>query len=331
MSSPLTGWPLLIQKAKDLAAQRSGVAPDIYATGFNKLVQSVINLKSQRNLPYLRGDQRVSSSGNYMPLDNQYVDNGAISLASAGVIMRGSAAPTLNSFGFAFTATTTQATIYWDGTNGSQVIVQKRADRSRQTIPPGNITITGLSSNTRYYLLPFWPPANACQIGWVPGTVGTPQICFTVTTDTDALIAQGFQEREPLSSGYMYFDTPVSGSGGGGGGGGGCVMTGTDIETLGDSPYSTHLHRQTDWWRIQAGPYSLNCTPNHPLYTSMGIRTEASKIRLGDHLTHRDGDLEVTLSEGFKKSCTKIEVLMEKVHLFYANGFLSHNNKMANP
>lgn len=297
----------------------------IYVMG-NKSV-SPVQLRNQRNLPYLRGDLEVPTSGSYSPLANQYVQDGQISLLSAGIVMRGSAAPTLNSFGFAYTATTTQATIYWDGTNGSQVIVQKRNDRSRQTIPPGSITITGLSAATRYYLLPFWPPANACQIGWVPGTVGSPQICFTVITDSNAVIAQNFQEREPLSSGYMYFDTPASGTGGGGGGGGACVMTGTDIETLGDEPYSTHLHRQSQWWRVQSGPYSLFCTPNHPLYDAMGNRIQARDVKVGSLLTHRDGDMKIEVSEGFVKSCTKIEVVMRKVHLFYANGFLSHNQK----
>lgn len=325
-----TGWQGLIERAKSQATNPNAV--DIYSSGFNRMIQSVQGLKTQRNLPYLRGDTQVPSSGNFAPLDKSFVDNGTISLLSTGVIMRGSTAPTLNSFGFAYTATDSQATVYWDGTNASQVIVQKRNDRSRQVIPPGNITITGLSPSTTYYLLPFWPPANACQIGWVPGTVGSPQICFTVTTDGDALIAQQFQEREPLSNGYMSFTTAAGGgSGGGGTGGGGCVMRGTDIETLGDEPYSSHLHRQSSWWRIQAGAYVLNCTPNHPLYDAMGSRIEAQEIKVGDWLTHRDGDVQVELSEAFVKSCTKEEVLMKKVHLFYANGFLSHNMKPAPP
>src|ERR1700757_2330309 len=134
-----------------------------------------------------------------------------------------------NTAGFAYTATTTTITWYWDGTNSSHVPVINRADGSRFTVPTSGsgLTVSGLTANTTYYFLPFWSINNLCNIGWVQGTVGTPQIAFVVGDTTDPvnnpqyLMQQTFQGNEPLSTGYMTAATTASGSGSGGGGGGG--------------------------------------------------------------------------------------------------------------
>jgi hypothetical protein len=286
--------------------------------------------KYGQNIQYIRGGKAVPTTGGFLPLDKNFINNGKIDLTGNAIRKQGANAVSVSEAGFAFTATSTSITLYWDGTNGSQVIVQRRSDHSRQVIPPGSITTTGLTPSTRYYFLPFWTPANSCQIGWSVGTSGTPAIAFLSNTDLNALQEQNFQNREPLSGGYMYADTPASGSGGGGTGGGGtsCVMQGTDIETLGDSPYSTQIIKCDDWWHICVeGGHSLNCTPDHPLYTSKGERIMAMDVRKGMILTHREGDLAVLESYSHRRACSKINVVMEKVHLFYANGFLSHNQK----
>jgi hypothetical protein len=289
--------------------------------------------KYGQNLQYIRGGQPVVSSGNFLPLDNALINpDGTINLTSNAIAKQGTNAQSVSEAGFAFTATSTSITLYWDGTNGSQVIVQRRSDHSRQVIPPGSITVSGLSPSTRYYFLPFWVPANSCQVGWAHGTVGVPAIAFLDSSSLDAIQSQNFQDREPLSGSFMYADTPASGSGGGGTGGGGtrCVMQGTDIETLGDSPYSTQIIKCNDWWHICVeGGHSLNCTPNHPLYTAQGNRIEAQDVKVGMRLTHKEGDLRVLESYAHRRACSKIHVVMETLHLFYANGFLSHNYKIA--
>lgn len=241
---------------------------------------------------------------------------------------------------FAYLSDSSSITWYWDGTNGSTVPVINRADGTRFTVPTAGsgLQVTGLSANTTYYFLPFWNVNNLCNIGWVQGTVGAPQIAFVVADTTDPannpfyLMQQTLQQNEPLTSGYMTAATTVSGSGGGGAGGGGggehgCVMSGTDIETVGDLGYSLEVLPETQWIHLRTKDYELYCTYDHPLYHAAEGKIRADELKKGDLVITAKGEQELLLVEPHQRKCSKYRVHMQEGHLFWANGYCSHNVK----
>ena len=267
--------------------------------------------------------------------------NQQIDLSSTVLRKIGGTSVAANTAGFAYTSTTTTITWFWDGTNGSAVIVITRADGSKFRVPiaGSNLTITGLIANTTYYFLPFWNISNQCNIGWVQGTTGNPQIAFVVGDTTDAnltpqyLLQQTMQGVEPLSNGFMTAATTAGGGGGGGAGGGGtpgngCVMSGTQIEPLGEGGYTVEVLSETQWVYIKTvGGNELNCTFDHPLYDANRGKVRADTVTRGDTMIMDDGEQEVEHSQFFSRKCSKHKVHMPHGHLFWANGFLSHNWK----
>ena len=250
-----------------------------------------------------------------------------------------------NTSGFAYVATSTTITIYWDGTNGSIVPVITRADGSRFTVPTSGspMVITGLLAVTTYYFLPFWNINNLCNIGWVQGTAGTPQIAFVAAdvnnavTSPQYLMQQTLQQNEPLTNGYMSITTtngaPSGGNPGGGGKpGSGCVMSGTDIQAVGDLPYKLEVLSETEWihLKIEDGR-ELYCTYDHPLYHAVSGKIRAEHLVRGDLVITDRGEQRVILTAKHRRVCSKHKVIMETGHLFWANGFLSHNSKAQNP
>lgn len=285
----------------------------------------------------------------YATLSSVSVDalaDGLIDLTNpSGLVTIGAIPPSVSDPGFAFTYTDTTANCYWDGTNSSTVIVIRRTDQTRFTVPGSSIAITGLSASTWYGLLPYWANANRCNIGWVQGTAGTPQIVFPGGTGasfvnalsksamSDALAQQVFQGREQLSAGFMTFKTAAGGGSGSGtaeGGGTDCVMRGTNIETWGDLPYSSELKPCSEWWRIvtKSGK-SLNCTPNHSLYSAeSNSRTQAKTFKEGDWILTKQGEEKVAESHPLIRMCVLEKVMMAQGHIYWANGFMSHNAKI---
>lgn len=289
---------------------------------------------------------KKQGSALFTSVDNQASSNGAIDFTSSGVQVVGSIPPTANTPGFAATsasgagAGTSNIHIYWDGTNASTVLVLRRAkirgtamDTESIRIPSGDLNITGLDPSTTYYFLPFWSPNNECMVGWVQGTVGTPQIAFTANTDSGAAAKQNYQFREPLSSGFVSFVTPAPSSssggtqgGGGGSPGSGCVMLGTDIEPLGDSPYRNIHVPWSKWWRIVTNKgRSLNAHPRHWIYDADKGRVPMDTVPVGGWVITDSGEEKVELAMPFTRQCTKVETQMESGHLYWANGFMSHN------
>lgn len=320
----------------------NNVYPGFYNTvppGFGRLRR--IEKGSQR----LQRGQFRPTSGNYTRLPSGLLSgtpvNQTIQISNNNVKKVGGASISGNTLGFAYTSTTTTITWYWDGTNGSKVPVITRNDGSRFTVPTAGspITITGLSSNTTYYFLPFWDTASTCNIGWVPGTTGTPQIAFIVTDTTDVtqtpvyLMEQTTQTNEPLSTGFMTAATTSGGSGGGGAGGGGggghgCVMSGTDIETLGGIPYTIDILKETSWVHLRVENLKeLYCTADHPLFHAIEGKKRADEFSEGDLIITDEGEQKIITCEWKKRVCSKWKLHMPKGHLYWANGFLSHNFK----
>jgi hypothetical protein len=334
----------------------------IYDFPDNALRSRVRRLES--NAPFLRGGKSGQNRGSYRPVLSSAVDSGGIiDPTGSGIMTVGSLSPYSNTSGFAATSTsgagagTSSLSIFWDGTNSSSLIIINRADSSQFVVPPGSITISGLDPATTYYFLPFWA-RYGCQIGWVLGTVGSPQIAFSVATDTSKFAETLRQDREALTSGYMSFktaDPSVSNSvpAGGGGSSGRCVMTGTDISMIGSNG-RIERHPQTSWYLIGVKGDSLPCTPNHPLYVDRDgfltallnkytvealvqmpdaevvlspARIDASEVRTEDRILRSSGLERVTETKPFTANAEKVSVHMPQVHLFWANRFLSHNYK----
>jgi hypothetical protein len=108
-----------------------------------------------------------------------------------------------------------------------------------------------------------------------------------------------------------------------------CVMLGTEIESIDGEEYETRHYHENHWWYIRDSEmHWINCTYNHRLYDAEGFPKQAQDFEIGDVIVHRRGNFEVVESNGFPRVCTKIQVMMKRVHLFWANGFLSHNIKM---
>lgn len=294
----------------------------------------------ERGEQYFRAGKLVTPSGKFAGIPHSLLDaNNKIALVSA-VTIRGSIPPSGVLGAFSFTATTTSITIYWDGTNGSTKLKIIRPDKSVVQIPGSNLTISGLTANTTYGFLPFWSPFVNCGVGFVVGDSGSPQFAFSPSAQTVQNGLQQFQVgREALSKGFVTWPTPNAGSSGPGSGGGGglgsggtCVMLNTKIEPFAEGQeFSTFHHRQTDWISIAAEewPTVLNCTPNHPLYHSEKGKIRADEFKVGDLIITKRGERRVVEVRPFYRNCTKMEVKMPTGHLYFANGFLSHNVKPA--
>lgn len=311
---------------------------DIYTFGGDEDLTTRVR-RLERGEQYLRGGQLVSPSGKYAGIPTSLLDGNSIDLTSPDLATKGSIPPMGVSGNFGSSTTTTSITIYWDGTNSSNKLAILRADGVAVAIPGNSMTVTGLSANTTYGFLPFWSPFNNCGIGWIKGDSGTPQFAFTAAAQTiTKSVQQSQQGREPLTAGFLKFTTPASGTSGGAGTGGGyggsggtCIMLGTHVETMGGGEYATEHFPQTDWINLAVDGYprTLNCTPNHPLYHPERGQMKADQFKVGDWIITEKGERQLAEVRAFIRPCTKVRVRMPVGHLYFANGFLSHNVKLA--
>lgn len=164
---------------------------------------------------YLRRGAYVTTTSKFVGVTPSALDDsGNVKLDSSSVAKVGSTAPSVISGNFSFVATENSATIYWDGTNGSQIVTVKRTDLTNEAIAGGSITVSGLAANTTYYAYPFKPvSASSCMgVGWAIGDTGVPQILFS-SISTDALSQQLRQDRYPLTTGALSVSTTVAGAG----------------------------------------------------------------------------------------------------------------------
>lgn len=290
------------------------------------------------SVPVRRQSQVVETPSEYTTVASGVTNSsGDVTLTDSRVVKTGSVPPSSIVGTFAKVTTDTSISWYWDGTHGSSRLVINRADGTQFPVPANHLTITGLSANTTYYFYPFWPSvAQACTVGWVTGDTGSPQVAFIAASNPNAQAQQNLQDRESLgiinaSTGTTGSTTPVEG--GGGGGSLPCVMDGTDIEPLEGWPYVERRMSQSEWIRIQTddGTKALACVPTHRLYDPLGFPIEARDIKPGNWLVKRQGDRKVLSVEPFIQVCQKVQVVMERGHLYWANDFLSHNNKINPP
>jgi hypothetical protein len=150
-----------------VAAEESAELYKLQNSKTSERILGRVRFLEQGNLRLRRGSLGPIT-GPYSKIGNDTFDSvGNIDTTRTAVRKLGSVPPSNNTTGFAYTSTGNSITWYWDGTNGSKLIILRRADSTMQVIPSGSLTVSGLAPSTDYYFFPFWTPNNKCTIGWV--------------------------------------------------------------------------------------------------------------------------------------------------------------------
>lgn len=220
------------------------------------------------------------------------------------ITARGSIPPSLPAAILMYTSTTTSVTLSW------AMFTIYYSDNTSESVPAGNITITGLSPGTTYYFYLYWDEASMTvqAVTGLTGSVGSPAIAFTAPSAL-ASQAQNLQGHTPFSTGGVSASTPSSGTGGGGTGGnsGGCVRSGMVVEsrTRGVVPIETvevgeWLKSRHGWTKIVAKSVmpqdsfvrletlrpneSVEVSPTHPMTLGDESCLKSRDISLGNFL-----------------------------------------------
>ncbi len=174
-----------------------------------------------------------------LPSRMAVLPSGQINPISA-VQAKGNLSPMVLSGVLGFSASATTVTVWWDGTNSSQVISIKRADGTSFTIPKGSQTISGLTASTQYGFSVFWNINNTGGLSFGPGDIGAPQIAISPTASQSvnnlAIQAQQSFDAEPIYSGLVYWSTTASG---GGTSGAGTSVSGGQLSPVRPRGFST--------------------------------------------------------------------------------------------
>lgn len=134
----------------------------------------------------------------------------------SGISAVGNAFPFVIQGRLGATTTANSITLYWDGTNNSQIFVIKRTDGTSFTVSSGSMTISGLQPSTFYGFLPYNKTTNQDNLSFSLGDSGSPMFAFSPTADP-ALIATANQNQkmassEAVTSGFVYFQTTAAGT-----------------------------------------------------------------------------------------------------------------------
>lgn len=327
--------------------------PGMTQQDLNNLAARIARI--EKVTPYKLGGNKFSPS-DFSTINSSGVVDGKLNLAESSAIeFKGVLSPNLVNGQFTIAnPSDSTATIYWDGTNSSRVIIISRPSPQGTglslmsvTVPPSSITITGLTPSTQYQVFPYFVPDNGCGVGFSNGQHGTPQIAFA-STDSDLIVAFGRSTqtligREPL--GNVSWTQPALGGTSPAGNPinpparqpGTCVKLGTHIdpvEPIGPWDMCTVNHRNTDWIFLETeSGRNLSCTPNHPLYDEDYQQQRADYFSSGKWIATSSGEgrffrEKLVDVHPYLKDCTKVQVKMRTGHLFLANGFLSHNIKL---
>jgi hypothetical protein len=169
-------------------------------------------------IPYIRKATQVYSSSSVKAPSSAAVNpqmasstaSGKIN-PSSGIQTVGSAYPPVISGNFGFTSTANSITIYWDGTNGSNILSLKRADGSNFTVPQGSLMINGLVAGTQYGFMPYSKITSQGNLSFVAGDAGNPQFAFSPAAPA-SMIASANQNQqmavnEAVTNSFIYYTT----------------------------------------------------------------------------------------------------------------------------
>jgi len=153
------------------------------------------------------GKVTFSSSKLAVPASTSVTSIGTV--APTGITATGSTFAFVVQGNFAFTSSGTSITIFWDGSNGSNLLTIRRADGSNYSILAGSMTIGGLTSGVQYGFSSFVAIAQPTMLSFVQGDAGTPQFAFSPSA-TPALISsasrtQRLTTNERITEGLIFF------------------------------------------------------------------------------------------------------------------------------
>ena len=249
--------------------------------------------------------------------------------SSSGLKQQANAIPTVNGK-IAYVSTTSSITWYWDGTNGSSLLTIFWPDGSSTQVPPANLAITGLTSNTTYTFYPYFSvDLNSVLFVAVSGGVGSPAVAYTASS-VAAASDQSLDGNTPLVSSPLTAATTSSGSGGGSGGGNGgaCVAEFTLVEplSLNSAGLLFSFSDAQEWIDIRTPHRRLVAVPNHLVFTDTR-KMMMKELAVGYDVVTQDGLERIVRIDRLFRPWRKKQVFCKVGHLYWANGALSHNGK----
>jgi|SRR5579859_1111062 len=145
----------------------------------------------------------------------------------------------------------------------------------------------------------------------------------------------GFQTGSNLPASAAGSSGATGGSGGGTGGGGfsggggfhGCPIVGTELVAVSGEFENTTFENE-EWIDLECTEERiLTATPSHVVYTIERGKKTLHEVEIGEHVLTSFGELEIVSKTYYKEKGIATKVHVSKSHLFYANGFLSHNKQ----
>src|SRR6266404_3233662 len=190
----------------------------------------------------------------------------------------------------AYTSNGTSITWFWDGTNGSSLLLLLWPDGSQTQVPPASLAITALAGSTTYIFYPYFDTVYG-GIGFaaVAGGLGTPGVAYAASSTLAAAVTS-LDTHAPISAVPLTAATTGGGAGGGSGGGsgGGCVSEGTEIVALaGDALIYTMPCEE--WLEVSTlAGHRLRAVPQHRILSEEGF-VELRRLRRGAGIVTLDG------------------------------------------
>jgi hypothetical protein len=296
-------------------------------------------------------DNQVTDGADYARVSAAALTGNKVDPTKAGVLMRGSVAPTWSGT-FTYVSGTTSVTWSWSG------LTIARADGTTTSAGSGSASVSGLSAGATYYFYPYWDEA-ASELTFVAGlasSAGSPASAYSAKTNAAAQ-QQSLQGRVPLSQGAMIAATTTSGVGGGSGGGSGsCLRAGmvvltrergtVEIEScvVGEHLRAPGLPHSEAWTKIVrlevrdadtfirlhfSNAETLDVTPHHIFTLADGSPMRAERLCVADVFQGRFGRLTLKKIETVLEDGKKVTVSCEPKHQFFAGRFaasvLTHN------
>jgi hypothetical protein len=296
-------------------------------------------------------DNQVTDGADYARVSSAALTGNKVDPTKAGVLMRGSVAPTWSGT-FTYVSGTGSVTWSWSG------LTIARADGTTTSAGSGSASVSGLAAGATYYFYPYWDEA-ASELTFVAGlasSAGSPASAYSAKTNAAAQ-QQALQGRVPLSQGAMIAATTTSGVGGGSGGGSGsCLRSGmvvltrergtVEIEScvVGEHLRAPGLPHAEAWTKIVrlevrdadtfirlhfSNAETLDVTPHHIFTLADGSPMRAERLCMADVFQGRFGRLTLKKIETIAEDGKKVTVSCEPKHQFFAGRFaasvLTHN------
>jgi hypothetical protein len=161
----------------------------------------------------------VPSPWSYVPKDVVDLQNKQVILASNPVRVAGSFAPNVSEGSFSVLVTESSFMLFYDGSNTSLPLVQRRSDGYSETLPAGKLTCRGITPGAPgapgpfVSVMPYFVPGT-CNISFVEGDGTSPDptnFCFAgQSVPARAYTEARSRGREPLTEGPLIIQLAMA-------------------------------------------------------------------------------------------------------------------------